>query len=88
MNQFEADARAKKVDALVTMIWNVLTPENRIDPETVTVLRRLQQGGWDMLAEEAGVRSPSERTQRVVVHTITQRVRDARWGFHQGKAVA
>ena len=85
-NQFEAAAREKKVHAFVAFLWNVLTPENRIDPETVSVLRRINQESWDMIAKDAGLRSPSEATQRRVIEILTQRVKDARWGWHRGSA--
>lgn len=89
MNPFEQAARQAKVDRLVAFLWDeVLTTENKVDPETVWTLRRMNQKAWDLLAGEAKVNSPSEVTQREVIRIITQRVRDARWGFHRGREVA
>jgi hypothetical protein len=87
-NPHETAARAKKVDALVECVWGQLTPEQKVDFSTIATLRRINDRGWKLLAKDAGVRLPSEVSRKLVIQIITRRVRDSRWGFHQGRAVA
>jgi len=85
---FAAVNGEKKAQRMVSWLWNLLTPENRIDPETVNVLRRLDHNGWRLLAQEANEDVPSEVTRLRIIELVTQRVRDARWGFDHGRSVA
>lgn len=87
-NGFEADAREKKAQAIVTWIWSNLTEAQKVDVEILTLVRLCNQEMRDTAAKCAGQRSPSEATWRRVHELLAQRVKDARWGFDRGRSVA
>jgi hypothetical protein len=80
--------REAKAQRYVSKIWSLLTPANRIDAETVNVLRRLTPLGWELMAEDFGEDVPSEACRLRIIEVVTQRVRDTRFGFDQGRNVA
>lgn len=87
-NAHELRAREKKAVAIVEWIWSNLTDAQKVDTEILQLVRLCDQEMRDCAAKLAGVNSPSEKTWRRVHELLTQRVKDAKWGFDRGRSVA
>ena len=82
-NPYEELARQKKATTIVNYLWREMRPADRVDPETLMVLRLSGQEARDIVAEYAGQNSPSEATWALVVKGISERIQVARWGKEQ-----
>lgn len=80
-NIHELRARRAKAEAIVAKLVDTLSPAQRTDPQTVRIFRECEsQRVRDLIADEAGQKSPSDETWTLAGNILAQRVRDARWG--------
>lgn len=76
------EAEERDAEAIADAFWAGLTHRQRRDPETIALVRALQPDSvWAVLADDAEVDPPSERTRDLVRSLIAGRIRDSRWGL-------
>ena len=83
MNPYEELNRQRKAHRIATYLWDNMKPEDRVDPETLMVVRCADQEIRDLIAKMAECQSPSEATWALVTKELSTRMRDARWGKEQ-----
>lgn len=82
MNLHALRARRAAAEAIISHLWDTLSPEARTDPETVQAFRSCESKRVrNIFAREAGqTATPSDQTWRIAARILARRVRDARWG--------
>ena len=69
-NPWEVNARTRKAKAIASHLWDHLDADMRRAPGLPVVLEGLSQEERDLLAENAGQRTPSETTWAEVICEI------------------
>ena len=82
-NPHEELNRQRKARRIVTYLWDHMKPADRVDPETLMVVRCADQEMRDLVAKMAQCHSPSTATWALVTIELSKRIQDARWGKEQ-----
>lgn len=73
-NPYEQNAREKKAQAIVGLVWAAWTAEDRRSHALVHAVEQLEEAGRIRLAAAAGQKRPSAETWERVVQLLAERV--------------